>query len=68
MVQSLQDSLGHFASVLLLVFLCSCQPSLPDDVQQAFQDLPEKVDFNFHVKPILSDRCYKCHGPDDNAR
>jgi len=23
-----------------------------------------KVDFNFHIKPILSDRCFKCHGPD----
>jgi len=26
------------------------------------------VDFNFHVKPILSDRCFKCHGPDERAR
>jgi len=30
--------------------------------------LPDVVDYNFHIKPILSDRCYKCHGPDDNAR
>jgi hypothetical protein len=30
--------------------------------------LPEKVDFNFHVKPILSDRCFACHGPDANKR
>src|SRR3546814_289998 len=30
--------------------------------------LPDKVDFNFHVKPVLSDRCFACHGPDDNAR
>ncbi len=30
--------------------------------------VPDQVDYNFHVKPILSDRCYKCHGPDDNAR
>lgn len=30
--------------------------------------LPEKVDFNVHVKPLLSDRCYPCHGPDSNAR
>ena len=22
------------------------------------------VDFNFQVRPILSDKCYKCHGPD----
>lgn len=30
--------------------------------------LPEKVDYIFHVKPILSDRCYLCHGPDDGTR
>ena len=30
--------------------------------------LPEIVDYNWHIKPILSDRCYKCHGPDDRAR
>ena len=30
--------------------------------------VPEVVDFNFHVKPILSDRCFKCHGPDEQAR
>ncbi|MFT6809896.1 MAG: hypothetical protein ACJA01_003138 [Saprospiraceae bacterium] len=26
--------------------------------------VPDKVDFNFHVKPILSDKCFACHGPD----
>ncbi len=31
------------------------------------QQIPDKIDFNFHVKPILSDRCFKCHGPDKNA-
>ncbi|HYH56848.1 MAG TPA: DUF1549 domain-containing protein, partial [Anseongella sp.] len=30
--------------------------------------LPDKVDFNFHIKPLLSDRCFTCHGPDNNAR
>lgn len=30
--------------------------------------LPEKVDFNIHIRPILSDKCFKCHGPDANAR
>ena len=30
--------------------------------------LPDQVDYNFHIKPIFSDRCYKCHGPDDNVR
>ncbi len=32
------------------------------------EGLPERVDFNFHVKPIFSDRCFKCNGPDDRAR
>ncbi len=30
--------------------------------------LPDRVDYNFHAKPILSERCYACHGPDAAAR
>ncbi len=30
--------------------------------------LPDVIDFNQHVRPILSDRCYSCHGPDANTR
>jgi len=30
--------------------------------------LPDSVDYIFHVKPILSDRCYSCHGPDEKVR
>ncbi|MEM9719276.1 MAG: DUF1553 domain-containing protein [Bacteroidota bacterium] len=30
--------------------------------------LPAIVDYNYHIKPILSDRCYSCHGPDANTR
>src|SRR5688500_12578914 len=26
------------------------------------------VDFGRQIQPILSDRCYKCHGPDEAAR
>ncbi len=59
--------------LILLVFGCclvfqSCGNNLPDSVDLAYQELPDVIDFNFHVKPILSDRCYTCHGPDDNAR
>ena len=28
----------------------------------------QEINFNFDVKPILSDKCYTCHGPDDKAR
>lgn len=40
----------------------------PAEQRYALQPLPEKVDYNFHIKPILSDNCYTCHGPDANKR
>jgi cytochrome c553 len=49
--------------VILLVFV-ACSPSLPADVDAAYKTLPEVIDFSMHVKPILSDRCFSCHGPD----
>ena len=27
-----------------------------------------KIDFNQEIRLILSDKCFKCHGPDENAR
>ena len=30
--------------------------------------MPDKVSYNFHIRPILSDKCFKCHGPDINKR
>lgn len=29
--------------------------------------IPEVISYNFDVKPILSDKCYVCHGPDPKA-
>jgi len=52
---------------LLVLWLGGCQLDLPPEVEVAYQNLPKEVDFNFHVKPILSDRCYACHGPDEAA-
>ncbi len=30
--------------------------------------LPDQVDFNYHIRPILSNSCYVCHGPDVSTR
>jgi hypothetical protein len=30
--------------------------------------MPDHVSYNFNIRPILSDKCFKCHGPDANKR
>lgn len=30
--------------------------------------MPDQISYNFHIRPILSDNCYACHGPDANKR
>src|SRR5262245_14065806 len=27
-----------------------------------------QIDFNREIRPILSEHCFKCHGPDENNR
>ncbi len=54
---------------MALLFLCvSCSGPLPKEVTAVYDTLPQYVDYNFHIKPILSDRCYTCHGPDPQTR
>lgn len=49
--------------LLLFVFLCAGpQPSFAEETK------PETVQFNRDVRPILSENCFQCHGPDVHQR
>jgi len=32
----------------------------------ADKSAPDRISYNFYVRPILSDKCFACHGPDQN--
>ena len=47
---------------LAIVFVLALAASVPAG------DVPSRVDFNRDIRPILSESCYQCHGPDPNKR
>ncbi|WP_420321613.1 PSD1 and planctomycete cytochrome C domain-containing protein [Flagellimonas sp.] len=48
---------------MLTAFMFSCGNS-----DSNYEPLPKTVDFNFHIRPILVQNCYLCHGPDPSSR
>ena len=46
---------------VILVSVVSCR-------EDSAKKQSGQMDYAFDVKPILSDRCYKCHGPDEAKR
>jgi hypothetical protein len=50
-----------FCISLLVLVTVACNSSNNDAI-------PETISYNFNVRPILSDKCYACHGPDANKR
>ena len=58
----------HWLVCSSFFLLWACSPELPEEVADAYGSLPKHIDFNLHVKPILSDKCFACHGPDQENR
>ncbi|MFT3947567.1 MAG: PSD1 and planctomycete cytochrome C domain-containing protein [Agriterribacter sp.] len=55
---------GAIAGLILMIESCSNR----DSSQIASVKLPETVSYNFDIRPIFSDKCFACHGPDANKR
>ena len=54
---------------LLILLLPMCRPNAGSDGADGGSFvLPKYVDYNYDIKPILSDKCFACHGPDNNTR
>lgn len=57
--------------VIYFFLLCAVFTSCKQEGEYAAipsKKIPEVVDYNFDVRPILSDKCFACHGPDVNKR
>jgi hypothetical protein len=50
----------------VLAVIQACKKNSSIGIAQ--EKLPEKVSYNFDIRPILSDNCFACHGPDANKR
>ncbi|QDH80906.1 DUF1553 domain-containing protein [Echinicola soli] len=50
---------------VVLGLLISCQSA---DTKEKRLRSSDQISYNFHVRPILSDKCFACHGPDENKR
>lgn len=61
-----QSSIRHiFGAILLGLINWSCSQKPSNEL--ALSD-EEQISYNFHIRPILSDKCFACHGPDANKR
>jgi hypothetical protein len=58
---------GHFR-IPVLAPLFAAIVMLPQVVRAADEPLPKVVEYNRDVRPILSERCLLCHGPDAARR
>ncbi|MGF1557525.1 MAG: PSD1 and planctomycete cytochrome C domain-containing protein [Flavobacteriaceae bacterium] len=60
--------LGILGVLTMLIWALTSGSFTSRSDEYASVKTPDIIDYNFHIKPLLSDNCYKCHGPDANKR
>lgn len=53
---------------ILIIFLTSILFCSIVSCNNQEKSIAEEIDYNFQIRPIISDKCFKCHGPDANTR
>jgi cytochrome c553 len=55
------------ASIVIVIGIVASQ-ARAQQAEQAASAAPPRIDYNWDVRPILSDNCFRCHGPDSKGR
>ena len=55
-----------FIALCFAAFCSACSSGSNSEIPAL--STSEELSYNFHIRPILSDKCFACHGPDANKR
>src|SRR5262249_28413480 len=64
----MKRSLPGFARLTGLAVFAACSVGATSAANAKKQTLNEPVDFSSQIRPLISSKCFSCHGPDESSR